>query len=669
MARVVCWCGLIMSDETFAAPTSTEPGPALTPPSEEDYDAICAAVMETVRGRWFLSEYSRRNRHADTELVLSALDRIEMTLRGERTSEDVDRLRHDLTEMAKAITLTKTEIAAIKPDGQSFSPMGDVTEELDSVVLATEQATANILAAAAQIQEVAWTMREQGSDARLADQLEAYATDIHAAGSAQSFNNQRAQKVVHVMRYLEGRINDMIDVWGGYPAVGTPALASPARRSLPAAVVPEVETETTSSALLDDVAEPLPASSPNANHLNGNGHDARPANGSVVIDGNFEQDIETAVQKAVAAANVADRLAEATTSIHAETDASSTQQPNPSSSQQEAASQASLEGSPETPDRPQAVAPAEGLMSTSADAVLVVPVEEDGDRVPLRQDDSTSTPLVVLSQPAFHSGPVVVAPESEWANGRTIDAVPALDSVLVISDDNEQTPAATDTTAVSDLYALHVERSVGPRSERTLADIGQPLDDARSSDQATQEQASPVDSKQVFEFDLEPLSTGAQDREMQPEPEAPAPGATTLQPSARLADPMAYSLATPGIAPRPPSRSPLVVTAVSAPTSEPTQQPRSEAASAPVAPPARTEAKGAQAQISETKAPEAKVGVQPSLPAAPDPPVDTPAAAMPVAAPPASAKVQRPSPAAAAPVDPLAAIAALSDEEKIALFS
>ena len=655
-----------MSDETFAAPTSTEPGPALTPPSEEDYDAICAAVMETVRGRWFLSEYSRRNRHADTELVLSALDRIETTLRGERTSEDIDRLRHDLTEMAKAITLTKSEIAAIKPDGQSLSPMGDVTEELDSVVLATEQATANILAAAAQIQEVAWTMREQGSDARLADQLEAYATDIHAAGSAQSFNNQRAQKVVHVMRYLEGRINDMIDVWGGYPAVGTPALASPARRSLPAAVVPEVETETTSSALLDNVAEPPPASAPNANHLNGNGHDTRPANGRVVIDGNIEQDIEAAVQKAVAAANVADRIADATTSIPAETDASSTRQPDPPSGQQEAASQASLEEPRETSDRPEAVGPAEGPMSSSADAVLVFPAEADGDRVPLRHDDSTSAPLVVLSQPAFHSGPVVVAPESEWANNRTTDAVPAFDSVLVISDDSDQTPAAADTTAVSDLYALHVERSVGPRTDRTLADIGQPLDDARSSDQATQEQASPVDNKQVFEFDLEPLSTGVQDREMQPAPEAPAPtqGATTLQPGARLADPMAYSLATPGIAPRPPSRSPLVVTAVSAPTPEPTQQPRSEA------PLARAEAKGTQAKISETKAPDAKVGVQPSLPATPDPAVDMPAAAMPVAAPSASAKVQRPSPAAAAaPVDPLAAIAALSDEEKIALFS
>src|SRR5262249_18293736 len=416
------------------------------------------------------------------------------------------------------------------------------------------------------------------------------------------------------------------------------------------------ETETTSSALLDNVAEPLPASSPNANHLNGNGHDTRPANGGVVIDGNLEQDIETAVQKAVAAANVADRIADAATSIHDTADASSTQQPAPSSGLQEAASQAALEEPSETPDRPEAVAPAEGPMSSSA--VLVVPVEGDGDRVPLRHDDSPSAPLVVLSQPAFHSGPVVVAPESEWANSRTSDAVPAFDSVLVISDDNEQTPAAADTTAVSELYALHVERSVGPRSERTLTDIGQPLDDARSSDQATQEQASPVGNKQVFEFDLEPLSTGGQDRETQAAPDAPAPtqGATTLQPSARLADPMAYSLATPGIAPRPLSRSPLVVTAVSAPTTEPTQQPRVEAVSAPVVPLARTEAKGTQAKIPETKAPEVKVGVQPSLPATPDPAVDMPAAAMPVATPSASAKVQRPSPAAAAPVDPLAAI-------------
>ena len=37
----------------------------ITPPegiSEGDYEAIEAAVVETVRGRWFLAEYARRSR-------------------------------------------------------------------------------------------------------------------------------------------------------------------------------------------------------------------------------------------------------------------------------------------------------------------------------------------------------------------------------------------------------------------------------------------------------------------------------------------------------------------------------------------------------------------------------------------------------------------------------
>ena len=50
----------------------------LTPLSIEDYDAIEAAVMETSRGRWFLSEYARRNRNADTGQIIDKLDRLEI---------------------------------------------------------------------------------------------------------------------------------------------------------------------------------------------------------------------------------------------------------------------------------------------------------------------------------------------------------------------------------------------------------------------------------------------------------------------------------------------------------------------------------------------------------------------------------------------------------------
>ena len=71
-----------MADEPFAL--STVP-PAL--PAQGDYDAICATVMESARGRWFLQEYARRNRNADTRVVLDAIERIEAVIRGDRGRE------------------------------------------------------------------------------------------------------------------------------------------------------------------------------------------------------------------------------------------------------------------------------------------------------------------------------------------------------------------------------------------------------------------------------------------------------------------------------------------------------------------------------------------------------------------------------------------------------
>ena len=66
-----------MADEAFALSPITA---RAAQPSEEDYDAISQAFMETSRGRWFLGEYARRNRNADTCMVLDAVSRIEESL-------------------------------------------------------------------------------------------------------------------------------------------------------------------------------------------------------------------------------------------------------------------------------------------------------------------------------------------------------------------------------------------------------------------------------------------------------------------------------------------------------------------------------------------------------------------------------------------------------------
>jgi hypothetical protein len=48
-----------MPEEPFALSTISP-----LPAEESDYDAICATVMESERGRWFLQEYARRRQCA-----------------------------------------------------------------------------------------------------------------------------------------------------------------------------------------------------------------------------------------------------------------------------------------------------------------------------------------------------------------------------------------------------------------------------------------------------------------------------------------------------------------------------------------------------------------------------------------------------------------------------
>ncbi|HEX5778586.1 MAG TPA: hypothetical protein VFY21_07065 [Xanthobacteraceae bacterium] len=187
--------------------------PAPAPLSDADYEQIAAAVLETARGRWFLAEHARRNRHADTKLVLEAIEKLERTFAHRPEMPDADRVRVDLVEMMNAITRTKAEIAAMQPPDSNRSQFDHASVELSGIVDSTEKATSDILAAAERVQEIAWTLREQGVDATVCDLIDAQATEVYTACSFQDITGQRTRKVIEVMRFLEARIDAMIKIW------------------------------------------------------------------------------------------------------------------------------------------------------------------------------------------------------------------------------------------------------------------------------------------------------------------------------------------------------------------------------------------------------------------------------------------------------------------------
>jgi hypothetical protein len=247
-------------------------------PGDADFDAIFDAVMATDRGRWFLFEYARRNRHADTAMVLAAIERLiavaqadaEARVAAARPGPDPGRMRAELADMANAVARTRGEIASIRPDGAD-ADANDAIESLDGLIRSTERTTATILVAAGQIQEMAWAMREQGMDTQCCDLLDGRAAAIYEACSLDALNRQRTRKVIHVQRYLEARIQAMMALWDEGPPrdPGKPArtiepvrpsvvTAGPIGKPMPPAI-DRPETEPAAFVALEEAAGPVQA--------------------------------------------------------------------------------------------------------------------------------------------------------------------------------------------------------------------------------------------------------------------------------------------------------------------------------------------------------------------------------------------------------------------------
>src|SRR5690349_18221196 len=88
-----------------------------------DFDAIEAAVMETARGRWFLKEYARRNRNADTQAVLEALEQLKVLPPDARALEP---FRAILEKMATSIRQTKEEVRSF-PALEAGDPLNSLS--------------------------------------------------------------------------------------------------------------------------------------------------------------------------------------------------------------------------------------------------------------------------------------------------------------------------------------------------------------------------------------------------------------------------------------------------------------------------------------------------------------------------------------------------------------
>ncbi|MCG6207694.1 hypothetical protein LPW26_23860 [Rhodopseudomonas sp. HC1] len=148
-----------MADEAFAlSPISAR----AAMPSDADYDAIREAFMETSRGRWFLSEYAKRNRNADTRMVLDAVARIEQNLSAQKQANGSPAVGDSLVAISAIVGEARAEVA------RAIAGLDN-----DATLTAARDG-------ARIIREVSWTLRECGADVRICNLLDNQVTAIEA---------------------------------------------------------------------------------------------------------------------------------------------------------------------------------------------------------------------------------------------------------------------------------------------------------------------------------------------------------------------------------------------------------------------------------------------------------------------------------------------------------
>jgi hypothetical protein len=188
-------------------------------PSEEDYEAIREAFVETARGRWFLDEYAKRNRNSDTRMVLDAVARIEHTIAAQKQPPPpvvVDRLPAALVSIRSAVE---------KAQEAGFAAFTG---------LRLEENLAPIRKGSRIIKEISWRWREIGADGRICDLIDSQVAAIETACTQLAETDPRV-----ALRSAFEVIRNEIEAFRD-----TDAAASPPLTAAPAPSPRTVETRT-----------------------------------------------------------------------------------------------------------------------------------------------------------------------------------------------------------------------------------------------------------------------------------------------------------------------------------------------------------------------------------------------------------------------------------------
>lgn len=188
-------------------------GAVVFPPGQ--YEALESAVMESARGRWFLSEYAKRNRAADTMMLLDALKKLENV--ASTNPIKPDRPLPDIGQLASTIKAARSEIASthndLLPDG-GYLPADSAL--YDHIAADAKSVGHEIAKRSMSLRVIAGGLKAATTDDEHVEAVEANARSLESLSWSQEVLSERIAKAMGLLSEIDNTLT-------GHPAEPEPA--------------------------------------------------------------------------------------------------------------------------------------------------------------------------------------------------------------------------------------------------------------------------------------------------------------------------------------------------------------------------------------------------------------------------------------------------------------